>query len=319
MLARSAALFLRSLANDYQERLRDDCMATCARLGFSLDVFSADNDPDRQLGQIQQFLKAPPRGSTAILVSPVRERELLTAAYDGIRKGLAWVILNRSGGHLRELRDQFPESLVFSVTPDQLEIGTIQGRQFKLMLPEGGELFYLRGPAMTSSAQRRLLGVEREIAEASINMVTFGADWTGEAAEKATRDWIRFRRDTDTSRCLVGAQNDDMAIGARRGLMNEAVSQHRPEVRHILVTGCDGSPTYGQRWVAEGELAATVLVPSVAGHAVEELAAALNGTRRPPLEVSVPTSSYPPLDVLAQNLAKVERRKSVEPQRVRSR
>ena len=48
MLARSAALFLRTLANDYQERLRDDCIATCSRLGFSLDIFSADNDPDQQ-------------------------------------------------------------------------------------------------------------------------------------------------------------------------------------------------------------------------------------------------------------------------------
>ena len=68
---------------------------------------------------------------------------------------VGWIILNRSSGYLRELREQFPSSLVFSVTPDQHEIGSIQGRQFKLLLPEGGELFYLRGPGMTSSAQRR--------------------------------------------------------------------------------------------------------------------------------------------------------------------
>ena len=319
MLARSAALFLRTLANDYQERLRDDCVAACSRRAFSIDVFSADNDSDQQVRQIRQFLKKSHRGPTAILVSPVRERDLLPVAFEAVRQGISWIILNRSSGYLRELREQFPSSLVFSVTPDQHEIGNIQGRQFMLLLPNGGEVFYLRGPVMTSSSRRRLLGVEREIAEASIHMVTFSADWTGEAAEHATRDWVRILRDTDPSRCLIGAQNDDMAMGARRGLMNLAVSQQRPELRRIRVTGCDGSPTFGQRWVADGELAATVLVPSVAGQAIDELASAIDGTRRPPVEVSVASASYPPLNLLAPSVAKAERRKSVEPPMLRAR
>jgi ABC-type sugar transport system substrate-binding protein len=319
MLARSAALFLRTLTNDYQERLRDDCIATCSRLGFSLEIFSADNDPEHQVLQIRQYLKRPRKGPAAVLISPVRERDLLAVGYDAVRMGLGWVILNRSSEHLRDLREQFPGSLVFSVTPDQHEIGAIQGRQFKLMLPNGGYLFYLRGPVMTSSAQRRLLGVEREIADAAIDMVTFSADWTGETAEKATRDWIRVIVDSDLPRCIVGAQNDDMAMGARRGLMNEAVSHNRPEVRRIRVTGCDGSPTYGQRWVAQGDLVATVLVPSVAGQAIEEIASALDGTRRPPLEVAVSPSSYPALTALTRSLAPVVGRKSIESQRSRFR
>ncbi len=304
MLARTAALFLRTLANDYQERLRDDCMATCSRLDFSLQIFSADNDPEQQLQQIQQFLRRPHKGPTAILVSPVRERDLLGAGYDAARKGMAWVILNRASGYLGDLRDQFPAALVFSVNSDPYEIGSIQGRQFKLLLPKGGELFYLRGPMTTSSAQGRLLGVERELTDGSIKMVTFSADWSAEAAEKATRDWIRILRNTDLPRCVVGAQNDDMAMGARRALMNEAVSESRAEVRLVRVTGCDGSPTYGQRWVAEGALAATVLVPSVAGTAIEEIAAALKGARTPPLEIIMRGSSYPPLNELARSLAK---------------
>ena len=269
--------------------------------------------------QIQQYLRRTHRSPAAILVSPVRERELLGVGYEAARKGLSWIILNRSTAYLRELREQFPSSLVFSVTPDQHEIGSIQGRQFKMILPEGGELFYLRGPVMTSSSQRRLLGVEREIADASIHMVTFSADWSGEAAERATREWLGDLRDRDVPHCMIGAQNDDMAMGARRGLMNEAVSANRPDVRRIPVTGCDGSPTFGQRWVAEGDLSATVMVPSVAGRAIEELASALDGTRRPPLEVAVQTSSYPALNVLQRNLSKVERRKPVESLRIRSR
>ena len=313
-LARTAALFLRTLANDYQQRLRADCTTTCSRFGFSLDVFSADNNAEQQLRQIQQFLKKPQSGPAAILVSPVRENDLLATGYEVARKGWAWVILNRASAYLRELRAEFPSSLVFSVNSDQYEIGSIQGRQFKLILPKGGELFYLRGPMTASSAQRRLLGVEQELADTSINIVTFSADWSGEAAEKATRDWLRILRHPEPS-CLIGAQNDDMAMGARRGLMNEAVSQNRPELRHIRVTGCDGSPTFGQRWVAEGALLATVVVPSVAGTAIEEIASSLDGGCRPPVEVTVRSSSYPELDVLTRSLGQgsAEPRRSIWP------
>src|SRR3954452_5989040 len=52
----SIALFLRTLANDYQEMLREDCIAAGARRGYAVSVFSADNDPDRQARQIRDCL-----------------------------------------------------------------------------------------------------------------------------------------------------------------------------------------------------------------------------------------------------------------------
>jgi len=69
-------------------------------------------------------------------------------------------------------------------------------------------------------------------------MVTFTADWSAEAAEKATRDWLRILRNADVPRCMIGAQNDDMAMGARRALMNEGGEREPRRVRRIRVTGC---------------------------------------------------------------------------------
>src|SRR4051812_19742604 len=69
----SIVLFLRTLANDYQELLREDCTAAAARRGYDLTVLSAENDSDRQARQIRDCLaeKTGPR-PTAMLVSPVR-------------------------------------------------------------------------------------------------------------------------------------------------------------------------------------------------------------------------------------------------------
>jgi hypothetical protein len=66
----------------------------------------------------------------------------------------------------------------------------------------------------------------------------------------------------------------------------------------MSITGCDGSPRFGLPLVKAGELTATVVIPPVAGIAVEELAAALAGSGIPPAEIVVGVSSFPDLPAL---------------------
>jgi len=62
----------------------------------------------------------------------------------------------------------------------------------------------------------------------------------------------------------------------------------------VPVLGCDGRVDGGQRLVAGGELAATIVMPVTAGTAVE-LVARWVADRQPPLaQVVLPPSSYPP-------------------------
>ena len=68
----------------------------------------------------------------------------------------------------------------------------------------------------------------------------------------------------------------------------------RPEWARVPFFGCDGLPQGGQREVDEGQLAATVVIPSCAGQAVE-LAAKWMGTGAGPPAVTVlAPASYRP-------------------------
>jgi ABC-type sugar transport system substrate-binding protein len=303
MSARSIVLLLRASDDDYQRSLRDDCTDTATRLGLALRVLTAENDPETQVAQINDCIERHARDPiAAILVSPVRETVLRLAAFDAARAGIGCVVLNRLNDYVEGLRRDYPAVPLFGVSADQGAIGRIQGQQFRRLLPQGGDLLYIQGSRMTSSAAARLGGVEEVLRGSGIAVTAVHGDWSADSGERAVRRWLRGdaggATDAPARPRLVGAQSDEMALGARRALRAAAAEGQRPEIATVPVTGCDGSPPFGQRLVREGELTATVVVPSVAGAAVETLVATLEGGPPPPAEVLLPVSSFPALDDL---------------------
>ena len=87
-------------------------------------------------------------------------------------------------------------------------------------------------------------------------------------------------------------------------MLNGASDQKRALVKRVPVTGCDGSPSFGQRLVMTGELAATVVIPPVAGRAVDEIVSMLDKGRPPHAEIVIEVSSYPGLEVVARAAAR---------------
>jgi ABC-type sugar transport system substrate-binding protein len=307
MVVRRLVLFLRTFHNDYQDLLRADCLAGANRHAFQLQVFSADDDAEQQVLQIREALElARQVRPTAFMVSPVRESALLSIAHEVTRAGIGWIVLNRWNDNLLELRGEFPNLPIFAVNPDQNEVGRVQGRQFRALLPQGGELLYIQGPLGTSSSHRRYAGMRDEIAGASIEVVTFNSDWSMEGGASATKEWLRIFAGAPLPLYVVGAQNDEMAMGARKAL-TEMGDPTRRVPNAIRVTGCDGSPSYGRRLVDAGELAATVVIPPVSGRAVDEVASVLATRRSPPAEIVIGVSSHPDLALIAQRAAKSDR------------
>jgi ABC-type sugar transport system substrate-binding protein len=159
----SVALLLQTLGNDYQELLRDDCLAAARRFGFEVSVHSAEHSPERQLQQVRELMRQPEGlRPVAVLISPVRETTLMAAAHEAVRMGLGWVVLSRWSEYLAEQHQLFPKVPLFCVMPDQQEIGRIQARQVKALMPDGAELLYIRGPLGTFSAERRWAGFQEE-------------------------------------------------------------------------------------------------------------------------------------------------------------
>jgi ABC-type sugar transport system substrate-binding protein len=89
--------------------------------------------------------------------------------------------------------------------------------------------------------------------------------------------WLRLRTAEGFHPAVLCAQNDSMAVGARRALRDL-----RGAWMDLLFTGCDGLPEGGQRLVQAGHLAATIITPPPAGPAVTLVARALAGEPAPP-------------------------------------
>jgi ribose transport system substrate-binding protein len=292
------ALFLMN-NGDYQELLWEDCVRAAHKYDYPVRAFWADNDSQKQLRQIQGCLnEREDQRPTVVLVSAVREIALISTARVAATLGIGWVLLLRYNDYLGTLRSEFPDAPIFSVTADQREIGRIQGRQFKALLPRGGELVYIRGPLGTSSAINRFAGVQEVLQGSPIELVTLNADWTAEGGARAVGEWMGDRQTVDAPKFVVAGQNDAMAMGARKALEELAKQRDGLAGATIRVCGCDGSPRFGRRLVIEGKLTSTVVMPPVSGRAVDEVASMLAAGNRPPAQVVLEPASFPDLQVL---------------------
>src|SRR5216110_1548872 len=190
-------LFLRSLENDYQQRLRDDALGKASHLGLKVQMFSANNDPARQAAQIDKAVGGAGAAQlAAVLVSPVYDEALAEPARAATAAGIGWALLNREAGYLDALRQEHPGLPIFSATPDQVEIGRLQGRQSRACLPRGGQVLYITGPSSTSSARRRLQGMREELGDDAWKLTLLEGDWTSEGARLALDRWFETEHAT---------------------------------------------------------------------------------------------------------------------------
>jgi len=296
-MGEAVGLFLVGL-NDYQERLKEDAVKRAKHLGFDIDVQTADNDAGRQLTQIKTAIeRRASTGLTAMLVHPVSDNALAAAGRAAVVAGLDWVLLNRSADYLDPLREEFPGQVVFTVLPNQSEIGRIQGAQVRALARPGERVLCVTGRADTWSARLRLAGLQEALA--GINpLADVDGGWTTEGARRAVDNWL----DTEASRGPIGAfvaQNDDMALGTHQAI-REALGRVGLPLDTVPIIGCDGSPRFGQRLVRERRIACTVAVSSASGPALDWLRRARSEQHRPPTQVLLPVSSFPGLDELSR-------------------
>jgi ribose transport system substrate-binding protein len=97
---------------------------------------------------------------------------------------------------------------------------------------------------------------------------------------------------------LVAAQDDSMALGARKAFQELTNEADRERWLKLPYTGCDGLPKTGQTWVDSGLLAATVFVPPNTGQAIEMFVQAIQHGKQPPERALTMPVSIPPLETL---------------------
>ena len=283
--------------NDFQLEQALSAQRAGTKLGIDVTVIYSDNDAVNQSTHILKAIQSPPESRPAgIILEPVRGSALPQVAQVACDAGIAWAVLNRAPEYISELRRK-AKVAVFAVTSSHAEIGRIQGKQFAAFLPQGGSVLYIEGPSYSTSAQERTAGM-METKPKNIQITTLKGQWTTESAERAVSSWLKLSTSQKISIDLIAAQDDSMAMGARAAFDKIKEDGERNRWLSLPFTGCDGVPKTGQKWVRDGLLAATILIPPIAGRAVEMLANAI-ATGKQPIEHTVTASaSLPPLNEL---------------------
>lgn len=296
MKRRKFLVALTTRDNDYQQEQEAAAQETGRRIGVDIEIIDANNDPINQGQQLLQFIQSAARRPDAIIMEPVGT-PLPTVARAATEAGIGWVVLNREIDYAAELR-KVGNVPVFCITSNHEEIGRIQGKQFTVLRPKGGSVLYIEGPSQSSAARQRTAGMY-ETKAANIQVRTLKGEWTTESAQRAVQTWLRLSTSTRTQIDLIGAQDDSMALGARKAFQESANALEKERWLSLPYAGCDGLPQGGQKWVRQGLLAATVVVPANTGLAIEMLVKTFQSNLPPPEQTLTTASSFPPLELLA--------------------
>jgi ribose transport system substrate-binding protein len=289
-------LSLTNADNDYQ--IEQACSAEDAanRLHVNLEVMQADNDAITQSQQLLEVIQSRSGPHCdAIIFEPVGGTGLPQVAKAAGTAGIGWAVLNRDVDYLGEIRctSRMP---AFAVTSDHKEIGRIQGRQIAALLPQGGTVLSIQGPPESLAAKQRSSGM-MESKPANVQVRVMRGAWTEASAYRVVSSWLRLSTSHQAPMDLVLAQDDSMAMGARKAFL-EVTGGARERWLNLPFLGCDGLPNSGQAWVRKDFLTATIYIPPNAGKAIEMMTnAIINGPMPPERTLTIPVS-FPALDAL---------------------
>ena len=285
--------------NDYQMEQAASAEETARRLNVDVQILYAENDA---IVQSQQLLKIIQSNSDAhpdgIIFEPVGGTAMPQVAKAAAAAGIGWVVLNREVDYISELRRSYKVP-IFSVSSDHEEIGRIQGKQLAALLPNGGFVFLVQDPSESLAAKQRTSGMY-ETKPVSVQVKLMKANWTEASAYKALSSWLKLSTSHQTPLDVLAAQDDSMALGARKAFQEVLDTAARDRWLQLPFLGIDGIPKTGQAYVNRGILTATIVVPPNTGKAIEMLAQAVQAGTLPPEKTLTATRSYPSLEDLAK-------------------
>jgi len=267
------------------------------RHGVDLRLVNANSDAIAQSQQLLEVIQAGSGRPDGILVEPVNNAGLPRVAEAAVAAGIAWVISNARVDYLETLR-RAAKVPVFTVTQDHAEIGRIQGRQCGTLLPRGGSVLYLRGPATNFLAAQRTEGLE-SVMPANIQMKVIKIQWTADNAYASVTSWLKLSTVHAADTHLIAAQNTDFILAARSAFRDHPDPHERARWLALPYIGV-GVPSQVRPLLADGTLTAATVTSLTLDTALEMLLKAIQDGLQPPELTFVPSTSSPSLNDLAE-------------------
>ena len=224
--------------NSYQLEQARAARETAAELGVDVQILFADNDAVTQSQQVLEIVQSPSARPDAILFEPLSATALSRVGEAAVAVGIGWVVLNCDVEYISALRSR-SHALAFAVTRDHTEIGRIQARQFAALLPAGGTILYIQGPATSLAAVQRTIGMD-STRPANVKIKSLRSPWTEPGAYEAVTAWLRLSTSRAESIDLVGCQYDGIARGAKKAFEEHPDPEERARWLRLPFAGDDG-------------------------------------------------------------------------------
>jgi ribose transport system substrate-binding protein len=292
--------------NDYQMEQAASAEEAAKRLNVDVQILYAENDAILQSQQLLKIIQSNTESHPdAIIFEPVGGTAMPQVAKAAATAGIGWVVLNREVDYVADLRRSY-KIPIFSISSDHEEIGRIQGKQLAALLPNGGSVFLLQGPSESLAAKQRTTGLY-ETKPVGIQVKLMKGNWTEISGYKAISSWLKLSTSHQTPVDLIAAQDDSMALGARKAFQEIGDTGSRDRWLAMPFLGIDGVSKTGQAWANRGLLAATIIVPANTGKAIEMLAHAMQTGTLPPEKTLTVPKSYPAIEELAKRAVRKTR------------
>jgi ABC-type sugar transport system substrate-binding protein len=282
--------------NNYLREQEAVAKTSAQRLGIDLQVINAKSDAITQSQQVLEVVQAHSGRPDGVIVEPVNNQGLPRVAEAAVAAGIGWVVSNARVDYMEPLR-KIAKAPVFAVSQDHTEIGRLQGRQFLAILPRGGSVLYLRGPATNFLAAQRSDGLE-SVLGANIQMKSLKIQWTAESAYNSVTAWLRLSTVRAADTHLIAAQNTDFILAARQAL--ESASGPDCE-RWLSLPYCGvGVLSQVKPLLDTGTLNAAIITSLTMDTALEMLVRHIQNRSQPPAQTFVKASSQPTLEELVK-------------------
>jgi ABC-type sugar transport system substrate-binding protein len=275
-------LFVFNQADEFHRALAMDATEAARAHGVPVEIYDAGDTAVKQAQDLVRFTGEHPAARRCAMVVPfadataegvaIQDDATFRLARRILQKGVGWILLNHGREALvTALRAEFPSLPVALVAVDNVEFGRIQAQQLRARVKPGARVLCVRGNPFDSGSQERSAGLKEGLRGAGITLEEIDGRWEEQVAEAAVQKWLASPLHQQSPPQAVVAQDDVMAMAARRALDRAAQEPGRGDLKAIPILGGDGLPAQGMRWVDEGKLAATVSVTLPGGTAVELL------------------------------------------------